>query len=215
MALISEREKARIQELFSIEKALWAGGIRFVAGLDEAGRGPLAGPVVAAAVIFPKVVYIPGLNDSKLLTPTRREKLYGAIIEQASAVGIGEASPQEIDRLNILQASLLAMQRAVFHLALDPEHLLIDGRWELPGCNIEQKALVKGDQRCFSIAAASIIAKVYRDRIMMDYHKLYPQYGFERHKGYPTRAHIEAISEHGYCAIHRRSFNVKFLDDNL
>lgn len=208
MAVNPEEERERIKELFRYERELWATGIRHIAGLDEAGRGPLAGPVVAAAVIFPGEVHIPGLNDSKLLTAKRREKLYDEIILRALDVGLGMASPAEIDELNILQASLKAMNRALSQLSVRPDFLLIDGCWKLADSEVPQTALIKGDRRCFSIAAASIVAKVYRDRMMLEYDGVYPQYGFDRHKGYPTRTHIEAIARHGYCEIHRRTFKI-------
>lgn len=199
----------RISALFRRERELWASGIDRIAGVDEAGRGPLAGPVVAAAVIFPHEVFIPEVNDSKLLTPKRRLTLYNQIIETAGDVGIGQASPEEIDRFNILNASLLAMRRAVDDLVFSPDYLLIDGKWTIRECVIPQEALTKGDRRSFSIAAASIIAKVKRDQIMMEYHRVYPQYGFDSHKGYPAKAHRECIKNYGYCDIHRRSFKVK------
>lgn len=202
-------ERDRISTLFQRERELWASGTDRIAGVDEVGRGPLAGPVVAAAVIFPHEVFISNVNDSKLLTPKRRLELYNQIIEAASDVGIGQASPEEIDRFNILNASLLAMQRAVDDLVFSPDYLLIDGKWTIQECAIPQEALTKGDRRSFSIAAASIIAKVRRDQIMVKYHHIYPQYGFDRHKGYPAKAHRESIRNHGYCGIHRRSFKVK------
>ncbi|MCX6639260.1 MAG: ribonuclease HII [bacterium] len=202
-------ERQRIEALFKLERELWFQGIRNIAGIDEAGRGPLAGPVVAAAVIFNREVFIPGVNDSKLLTAKRRNQLFDRILSEADAVAVGQASPEEIDSMNILQASLLAMRRAVDNLPLQPEYLLIDGCWTLPNCPHAQMALVKGDRRSFSISAASIVAKVVRDRQMLEFHQDYPQYGFDRHKGYPTRDHVTAINKYGYCDIHRRSFKVK------
>ncbi len=204
-----DRERNRVSALFHFERKLWASGVDRIAGLDEAGRGPLAGPVVAAAVIFPDEIFIPGVNDSKLLPEKRREKLHDQILAEALDVGVGLASPEEIDRINILQASFLAMQRALDDIIFMPDYLLVDGRWTLPDCQLPQDAIIKGDQLSFSIAAASIIAKVRRDKIMKDYHHVYPQYGFDRHKGYPSKAHREAIKTYGYCEIHRRSFKVK------
>ena len=198
----------RVDALLQHEARLWHAGFHLVAGIDEAGRGPLAGPVVAAAVIFPIGTFIEGIDDSKRLSPRRREYLFDLIQEKALCLGIGKCSPEEIDDINILQASLKAMRRAVEKLSEAPDHLLIDGRWELPGYEGSQEALVKGDSRCFSVAAASIIAKVTRDRIMREYHATFPQYGFDRHKGYPSKAHREAIKKYGYCDIHRRSFKV-------
>jgi ribonuclease HII len=206
---ISDSERARIRRLFEQERKLWKQGFTYVAGVDEAGRGPLAGPVVAAAVVFPAEVYLTGINDSKVLSPKRREELYEEIYTAAVCVGVGQSSPAEIDQMNILRASLLAMRRAVENLVVTPECLLIDGKYEIPDYFHSQKAFVKGDSKCYSIAAASIVAKVERDRIMREYHKLYPQYGFDRHKGYPSKVHRRAIRDHGFCEIHRRTFNVK------
>jgi ribonuclease HII len=180
-------------------------GYRRVAGVDEAGRGPLAGPVVAAAVILDGAVPLEGVIDSKQLTPRRRREAFDSICRRALAIGIGVIDAAVIDRINILQSSLLAMQVAVKHLALRPDFLLIDGihRTVLP---LPQRAIPKGDARSISIAAASIVAKVTRDRLMERYHERYPGYGFARHKGYPTRAHREAVHKLGCCPIHRRSF---------
>ena len=201
-------EIERVEQLLSLENKLHAAGINYLAGVDEAGRGPLAGPVVAAAVIFPQDVYITGINDSKLLSPSRREELYKRIFVESESIGVGQSSPQEIDQINILQASLLAMKRALENLTAMPDYVLIDGLHVIPDYPVHQEALVKGDRRSFSVAAASIIAKVERDRLMMNYHQAYPEYGFDRHKGYPSKAHRTAIKMHGYCDIHRRSFKV-------
>ena len=176
-----------------------------VAGVDEAGRGPLAGPVVAAAVILDDVKRIKGLNDSKLLTPTVRERLYDEIRAKALCVSIAEASVEEIDRLNILQATMLAMRRAVEGLRLKPAKVLVDGNC-LPVLRIHAEAIVGGDATVKSISAASILAKVYRDRLCLTLHALHPQYGFDEHKGYPTPQHLAALREHGACRLHRRSF---------
>ncbi len=176
-----------------------------LAGVDEAGRGPLAGSVVAAAVILPAAHDIDGLADSKKLSAARREALYEQILTKAVAVSTGQASVAEIDALNILHASMLAMQRAVDGLSLSPAHVLVDGnrlpRWQWPAT-----ALVKGDQRVACISAASIVAKVTRDRQMLALDQQYPAYGFARHMGYPTAAHREALQQHGPCSEHRRSF---------
>ena len=187
------------------EKSAWELGYRLVAGIDEAGRGPLAGPVVAAAVILPSGYDPSRLNDSKQLTPKKRDALYYEIFNQAVAVGIGVVDESLIDELNILRAALLAMDRAVADLTSQPDYLLIDGTFPIE-TDLPQKSLPKGDARSVSIAAASIIAKVTRDRVMDTYHDTFPQYGFIRHKGYPTRDHREAIREFGCCPIHRRSF---------
>ncbi len=194
------------------EQQLWGQGIHRVAGIDEAGRGPLAGPVVAAAVVFaPGCTLLTGINDSKKLSVLQREELFPRIQRTAQAIGIGMASAEEIDAINILQATYLAMRRAVAGLQVQPERLLIDGRGT-PGLSIPSTALIKGDGRCMSIAAAAIIAKVTRDRIMTEYAREYAEYGFARHKGYPTREHIAAIRRHGWCPLHRRSFHPKALE---
>ena len=200
-------EKSRIRNMLTHERFLWARGIKYVVGVDEAGRGPLAGPVVAAAVVFQKDVFINGMNDSKKLTERRRESLYDIIHKEAISIGTGIISEKEIDEINILQASLKAMQLAVKHLSIIPDHLLIDGN-QLPDIAFRQTCIVRGDQLCFSIAAASVIAKVTRDRMMIEFDEDYPEYGFARHKGYGTRKHLEAIRRYGLCGIHRRSFNV-------
>ena len=178
---------------------------RLLAGVDEAGRGPLAGPVVAAAVILDDLQPIKGLKDSKLLTPRRRELLFDEIRAKALCCSIAQASVEEIDALNILQATLLAMQRAVDGLRLRPHKVLVDGN-RLPLLNVPAEAVVKGDSKVRAISAASILAKVFRDRLCLELHALHPQYGFDGHKGYPTPAHLAALREHGACPQHRRSF---------
>jgi ribonuclease HII len=180
-------------------------GYRLIAGIDEAGRGPLAGPVVASAVILPADFNVAGIDDSKKLTSKRRALLYDEILSVAAGVGVGIVDEAQIDKINILQASLLAMEMAVARLPLRPDYLLIDGIFPIKS-DFPQELLPKGDARSVSIAAASIIAKVTRDRIMETYHDAYPVYGFSRHKGYPTRDHREAIRVWGACPIHRRSF---------
>ncbi|NUN69294.1 MAG: ribonuclease HII [Bacteroidetes bacterium] len=197
--------------MLTYEEKYWSAGLRHIAGVDEAGRGPLAGPVVAAAVIFAPGVLIPGVNDSKKLSEKRRETLFHAIHEQAVAVGIGIVGHEVIDRINILQASFLAMNKALELLKVRPEQLLVDGNFfrheRYPVENI-----IKGDSLSHSIAAASIIAKVTRDALMMELDEQYPQYGFKQHKGYGTRSHIDAIRAHGYSPVHRRSFHVGSLE---
>lgn len=188
-----------------IEAEAWTAGYRCIAGIDEAGRGPLAGPVVAAAVILPRMHTIPGLQDSKRLTARQREVVYGAIRQCAIAYGIGIVSHRQIDRSNILWATKAAMLRAVQYLEQAADMLLIDGTERLPTATA-QCTLVKGDALCASIAAASVLAKVTRDRLMMAYAQLYPAYGFEQHKGYPTQQHYACLRRYGPCAIHRRSF---------
>ena len=176
-----------------------------IAGVDEAGRGPLAGPVVAAAVMLDELNPIKGLNDSKQLGPRTRERLFDEIRGKALCCSIALASVEEIDRLNILQATLLAMRRAIEGLRLRPQRVLVDGNC-LPELGMPAHAIVKGDAKVRAIAAASILAKVHRDRLCMALHEAHPQYGFDAHKGYPTALHLAALREHGACAHHRRSF---------
>ena len=180
-------------------------GYRHIAGLDEAGRGPLAGPVVAAAVLLPRRCRLPGLNDSKQVGESDRVRLFAEIVRRATGVGIGAATEAEIDRLNILQATRLAMRRALQALPLQPDFLLLDAV-TLSGLSVPQRSIIKGDGLSCSIAAASIIAKVTRDRIMTRLGDELPGYGFERHKGYGTPQHLTAIARQGPCPIHRRSF---------
>ena len=192
-------------DFWAFEKALTDDGYHRIAGIDEAGRGPLAGPVVSAAVILPPGFDSTGINDSKKLTERRRSLLYEHIYAHATAVSIGIVDPVEIDRINILQAAKLSMAMAVANLRPRPDALIIDGNFNIPSA-LPQKPIVKGDTRSVTIAAASIVAKVSRDKLMQRYHEDYPQYGFDRHKGYPTKAHKNAIGTHGPCLIHRRSF---------
>jgi len=187
------------------ERKARAKGFQVIAGLDEAGRGPWAGPVVAAAVVLPKTRSLKGVADSKALTAEQREKALSLIQERALGIGVGIVEAGEIDRLNILQASLKAMELAVRDLPLPPDFLLIDGLHSLP-LPLRQQAMPKGDGRCLSIAAASIVAKVTRDRLMVAYHEKYPEYNFPKHKGYGTREHLQALQQHGCCPIHRQSF---------
>jgi len=187
------------------EAEIRARGFRVIAGLDEAGRGPLAGPVVAAAVVLPEKARLKGVDDSKKLSAGQREEMFSLLREKALAVGVGIVDVQEIDRLNILQASLRAMELAVGNLSLPPDFLLIDGIHPLR-LPVAQQTITKGDQRCLSVAAASILAKVTRDRLMTAYHDQYPQYNFARHKGYGTKEHLQAIRKYGCCPLHRRSF---------
>ncbi|WP_286819318.1 MULTISPECIES: ribonuclease HII [unclassified Desulfobacter] len=192
-------------DMLVFEKQAMLDGYKIIAGVDEAGRGPLAGPVVSAAVILPENFDIRGINDSKKLSEKKRTALFPVIQSQAIAFGIGIADHGEIDRINILQASLLSMKRAVDDLGLIPDYLLIDGKFTIDS-NIDQRPVIKGDTLSLSIAAASILAKVTRDRIMTDLDLQYPEYEFKRHKGYPTKAHKQAILAHGPCPIHRKSF---------
>src|ERR1044071_1655678 len=203
-----ERERAerlRLDSMLNFERVLWKSGIKAIAGVDEVGVGPLAGPVVAAAVVFPPGTELMGIDDSKRLDPEQRERMEAAIKESGAAIGIGMADVAEIDRLNIYHAALLAMRRAVEALPVTPEHLLSDAR-TVPGLSIPQNAFAKGDGINFSIAAASIIAKTYRDRLMNELEQKYPGYGFPQNKGYSTPEHQNAILAIGPCPVHRMSF---------
>lgn len=192
-------------DLWSFENKAFQNGFSKIAGIDEAGRGPLAGPVVSAAVILPVSFQVPGVTDSKKLTPKKRYYLYEKIYDKAVSIGIGIIDPVEIDRINILQAALAAMVSAVENLVPQPDCLLIDGTFPISS-PLPQRAIPKGDTLSISIAAASIIAKVTRDSMMERYHQDYPQFGFSKHKGYPTKAHKQAIQRFGCCPIHRKSF---------
>jgi ribonuclease HII len=195
-----------------IEHLIWQENIRLIAGLDEAGRGPLAGPVAAGAVIFAPYDYIEGVKDSKKLNANQRQEFFQLIIEKVITYGVGIVDNAEIDLINIRQATFKAMRKAIGSLSKNPEYLLIDGE-ELPDKVYRQEAVIEGDDRSFTIAAASILAKVTRDRLMLEFHQQYPQYGFDRHKGYGTEFHREMIRKHGPCPIHRRSFLGKLLGE--
>jgi ribonuclease HII len=188
------------------ERKFWKEGIHAVAGCDEAGVGPMAGPVVAAAVLFAPEVFIKGVHDSKQVAPEKREELYPLIMERAMTVGVGSAGIDEIDSLNIYWATMLAFKRALAALTHTPAHVLVDGR-KIPGLKLPQTKIVGGDRKSFCIAAASIIAKVTRDRLMHDFDRLYPGYGFAEHKGYCTPSHMRLVEELGPSPIHRRSFS--------
>lgn len=195
--------------LWEIENSLYAEGYKMICGVDEAGRGPLAGPVCAAAVILPKGLVLPGLNDSKKLTDRKRRELFPLIKEQALAYGIGMASHEEIDEINILQSTYLAMERAIAQLEGKADFALIDGN-RAKDFGLPLRTVVKGDSLSASIAAASVLAKVTRDDVMLEMAEKYPEYGFEVHKGYGTKAHYEALHKYGHCPIHRMSFLKKF-----
>jgi len=201
------QERKRIESMLEIERLLWQSGYQQVAGVDEVGMGPLAGPVVAAAVTFPPRAFIPGIDDSKRLPPAKREALARLVREQALGVGLGVAEVSEVDQLNVYHAGLLAMRRAVGRLPSRPDHILLDAK-RLPQLSIPQQSITKGDRRSFSIAAASIVAKTWRDQLMVKLHEVFPQYGFNRHKGYCTHEHQKALRKHGPCAFHRKSFSV-------
>jgi ribonuclease HII len=204
MALNLEQARERWQSMIAYELELWRQGLVYVVGLDEAGRGPLAGPVAAAAVILPAGCFIPGLNDSKKLTEAARLRLEPQIKEQALSWAVACVNHRVIDRINILEASRLAMMKAIARLDILPQHLLTDAL-RLPSA-IPQSNIIHGDSLSVSIAAASVLAKNHRDRIMVNFARLYPQHGFARHKGYPSAAHKAAIAEYGLTPIHRRSF---------
>ena len=204
-------EHARLDAMMEYERKY--SEFDYICGIDEAGRGPLAGPVVASAVILPKDCYIEHLNDSKKLSEKRREALYDIIMEKAVATGIGYASPERIDEINILQATYEAMREAIGKLAVKPDVLLNDAV-TIPQVEIRQVPIIKGDAKSISIAAASIIAKVTRDRLMVQYDEIMPGYGFAENKGYGSQAHIEAIRQYGPCPIHRKTFIKNFVQDN-
>lgn len=198
-------ERIRIYNLYNYENRLKNEGYFLVAGIDEAGRGSLSGPVVAAAVILPCQLFIPYIKDSKKLSSQKRTKLYHSILNKSKDVGIGVVEAKIIDRINIAQASFLAMKKAILDLKEIPDYLLVDG-FKIPHLNISQLPLIKGEDKSISIAAASIIAKVYRDNIMVKYDHKYPLYFFKKNKGYGTEKHLKALLEHGPSEIHRKSF---------
>lgn len=206
---MKETEIERLTKISEYEKKCYENGYKYVAGIDEAGRGPLAGPVVAAAVILPKDCLIEGVNDSKKVSEKKREKLYDIIIENSIAWGVGIVDNNVIDEINILNATRKAMHVAIEELQVKPDYILIDAEKKVDTNGIPYLPIIKGDALSISIAAASIIAKVTRDRIMREYDKIFPMYGFEKHKGYGTKAHVEAIRENGLCMIHRKSFCTK------
>ena len=203
-----EAEKQRIEAMREYEEMYDT--FSYICGIDEAGRGPLAGPVVAGAVILPKGKRILYVNDSKKLSEKKRDELFDVIKEEAFSYGIGIVSPERIDEINILQANYEAMRDAVSQLSVKPDILLNDAV-TIPGIDIKQIPIIKGDAKSLSIASASILAKVTRDRLMTEYDSLYPEYGFAKHKGYGTKVHIEAIKEYGPCPIHRRTFIKNFI----
>lgn len=207
---MKEQELNRLKNMLEIEDKLYSEGYNFVCGVDEAGRGPLCGPVVAAAVILPKDEYIEGVNDSKKLTEKKREKLYDDIMKKAVAASIGISDVDVIEKVNILNATKLAMKQAIEKLSIKPDYVLIDGN-QMIDINIKAETVVSGDAKSESIAAASIIAKVTRDRMLIEFDKKYPEYGFAKHKGYGTKSHIEAIQKYGLTDIHRSSFCKKFV----
>lgn len=198
-------ENERLEMINTFENEGYKNGYTYIGGIDEAGRGPLAGPVVAAVVVFKPGTKIEGINDSKKLSEAKRDELFDIIREQSLDYGIGIVQREEIDEYNILNATYMAMKKAINCLKQTPDYLLVDAA-HVPDVNIEQKSIIKGDSKSISIAAASILAKVTRDSIMYEYDKMYPEYGFASHKGYGTDYHYKAIREHGITTIHRRSF---------
>ena len=208
---MKEKEQERLKELKKVEEELYINnGITSIAGIDEAGRGPLAGPVVVACVIMKKDSMIEGINDSKKVTENRREKLYELITNEAIAFSTSIINHDVIDEINILNATKLGVTKCIESISKKPELILIDALNNIDTKGIKFESIIKGDAKSYLIAAASIVAKVTRDRIMRQWDEIYPEYGFEKHKGYGTKAHIEAIKEFGLCSIHRRSFTKKF-----
>lgn len=203
---MKEKELERLTNLKEIENEIYKTGVNTICGIDEAGRGPLAGPVVVAAVIMPKDSMIEGVNDSKKVSEKKREALFEQITKEAISYGIGIIDQKEIDEINILNATKKGLTTAIKELEVKPDRILVDALTGIDTCGIPYTSIIKGDAKSYSIAAASILAKVTRDRIMREWDELYPQYGFEKHKGYGTKMHIDAIKEHGLCPLHRLSF---------
>ena len=207
---MKEKEEARLIELKKIDKEFFDKGVKYIAGIDEAGRGPLAGPVVVASVILPQDSMIEGVNDSKKISESKREKLFEIITKEAISYGIGIIYQNEIDEINILQATKKGVTEAIRNMDIKPNIIMVDALSGINTLGIPYKSIIKGDAKSYSIAAASIIAKVTRDRIMREWDKVYPEYGFGSHKGYGTAKHIAAIREYGPCPIHRKTFITKF-----
>ncbi len=211
METIKEKELERLTNLKSMEKELYNKGFKYICGIDEAGRGPLAGPVVVAGVIMPKDSMIEGVNDSKKVSEKKREKLYDMILEEAISYSVAIIGQDVIDEINILNATKQGVTKVVEELDVKPNLILVDALTHINTKGIPYDSIIKGDAKCYNIAAASIIAKVTRDRIMREWDEIYPQYGFINHKGYGTAKHIEAIKEYGPCPIHRRTFIKNFI----
>lgn len=209
---MKEKEEERLKILKADEQKIYeTENIKYIAGIDEAGRGPLAGPVVVGVVIMPKDSMIEGVNDSKKVSEKKREVVYEQIINDAISYSVGIIDQEEIDRINILNATKLGLTTSIKELQVKPDLILVDALEHIDTLGIPYTSIIKGDAKSYSIAAASIIAKVTRDRIMREFDSIYPMYGFEKHKGYGTAAHIAAIKEHGICAIHRKSFVKNFI----
>lgn len=203
---MKEKELLRLKEIKKIEEDLYKKGVNYICGIDEAGRGPLAGPVVVASVIMPKDSMLEGVNDSKKVSEKKREKLYEEIINSAISYSVAIIDQKEIDQINILNATKRGLTKSVKELKVKPDIILVDALNNIDTCGIPYESIIKGDAKSYSIAAASIIAKVTRDRIMRQWDEVYPQYGFAKHKGYGTANHIAAIKENGLCQLHRLSF---------
>ena len=208
---MKEKEEQRLLNLKKMEKEFFDKGIKYIAGIDEAGRGPLAGPVVVATVILKPDSMIEGVNDSKKISENKREKLYEIIIHESVSYGVGIVYQEEIDQINILQATKKALTESIKKLEIKPNIIMVDALTEIETEGIPYKSIIKGDATCYSIAAASIVAKVTRDRLMRELDKEYPEYGFSAHKGYGTAAHIAALKKFGPCPLHRRSFIKNFV----
>ena len=210
---MKEKEEQRLIKLHEIDNEFYDMKMKYVCGIDEAGRGPLAGPVVVASVIMPKGSMIEGVNDSKKISESKREKLYDEILKEAISYGIGIVYQEEIDDINILQATKKALTEAVRTMDVQPNVILVDALTGIDTLGIPYKSIIKGDAKSYSIASASIIAKVTRDRIMREWDKVYPEYGFAGHKGYGTAKHIQAIKQYGLCPIHRKTFCKNFVNN--
>lgn len=208
---MKDKELERLTKLKQIEDSVYNEGFNYICGIDEAGRGPLAGPVVVASVIMPKDSMIEGINDSKKISEAKREKLYDLIIDEAISYGVGIISQEKIDEVNILNATKNGLTKSLEELKQKPDIILVDALRDINTLGVPYRSVIKGDAKIYSIACASIIAKVTRDRIMREWDEIYPQYGFSSHKGYGTAKHIVAIKEYGLCPLHRRSFTRKFL----
>jgi len=208
---MNEKEEQRLIKLKEMDEEIYINGAKYICGIDEAGRGPLAGPVVVASVILPRESMIEGVNDSKKISEKKRERVYEEIIKEAISYGVGIIDESKIDEINILQATKEGITESIKELKIVPDIILVDALRGINTCNIPYRSIIKGDATSYSIAAASIIAKVTRDRLMLKYDEMYPEYGFAKHKGYGTANHISAIKQYGLCPIHRRSFVKKFV----
>ena len=208
---MTEKEFARLKKLKEIDEKMYDAGAKYICGIDEAGRGPFAGPVVVASVILPRDSMIEGVNDSKKVSEKKREKVYEEIIKEAISYSVGIVDETKIDEINILQATKMGLTNSVKGLKVKPDVILVDALTKIDTCGIPYKSIIKGDALSYSIAAASIIAKVTRDKIMIKYNEIYPEYDFAKNKGYGTASHIAAIKEYGLCPIHRKSFTKNYI----